>query len=390
MTIRTSGRGRDRIRVLQLIGTMHIGGAERVLQHLVSGLDRERFSVDVCCTKSTGSVSDELVSDGHRVISLAAGTSRRRQYAVPLELRRLIARNDYDVVHTHDTSVFLDGAATRMLGVRASLVQTFHFGNYPHIKRRYLYAQRLAWRTYERLVAVSEAQRRALIEHVWVRPERITTIYNGVADNVPARQPEVRAAVREEFGIPPNAVVAGCIATMTAQKGIPHLLEAAASVNRDLPHVHFIIVGGGPLFEEMRGVAAALNLGPGVRFTNWRKDAVRLLAGFDVLVSSSLWEGFAMVLLEGMAAAKPIVATDVGDNSVAVADGINGFVVPAGDSGALARAIASAAADPVRLQQMGCASHERFTRTFTVARMVEQYAALYEAVWERQRSPQRA
>jgi glycosyltransferase involved in cell wall biosynthesis len=276
-------------------------------------------------------------------------------------------------------------------GIGASLVQTFHFGNYPHVKRRYLYAQRLAWRKYERLVAVSEAQRRALIEHVWVRPERITTIYNGVADNVVARQPEVRAAVREEFGVPPNGVVAGCIATMTAQKGIPHLLEAAASVTKSLPHVYFIIVGGGPLFDEMRGRAAALNLGPGVRFTNWRNDAVRLLAGFDVLVSSSLWEGFAMVLLEGMAAAKPIVATDVGDNSVAVADGINGFVVPAGDSAALAKAIASAVADPVRLRQMGCASHERFTRTFTVARMVEQYAALYSAVCEQQqRSTHRA
>ena len=131
------------------------------------------------------------------------------------------------------------------------------------------------------------------------------------------------------------------------------------------------------MLEPMQRYAAELGLGERVRFLGMRSDVPRLLAGFDVMASSSLWEAFAMVLLEGMAAAKPIVATDVGDNRVAVVDGETGLIVPPRDAAALADAITALLGNPERAAKMGRAGYRRFKDCFTAVRMAEQHEELY-------------
>jgi glycosyltransferase involved in cell wall biosynthesis len=121
-----------------------------------------------------------------------------------------------------------------------------------------------------------------------------------------------------------------------------------------------------------------MNLDGTVRFMGWRADAPRFLAAFDVLVSSSLWEAFAMVLLEGMAARKPIVATRVGENDVAIEHGTSGLLVPPRDPDALADAIASLLADPALGRSMGAAAHRRYEELFTAQRMARSYGELYD------------
>jgi glycosyltransferase involved in cell wall biosynthesis len=357
---------------------MRIGGAERVVQHLMRGLDPTRFDVELCCTKSGGALADELRAEGHRVIDLDART-RIAKHGIPWTLRRLIARRGYDVVHTHDSSTFIDALQVRLLASSARFVHTFHFGNYPHIPSTQLALERLAARAPHHLIAVSDAQRRAVIEHLRVGAHRIRTVYNGVEHNRYAHDPGVRQAVRDELGLSRDDVAVGCVATMTRQKGIPYLLEAIAAARPDVPRAVFMVVGGGPMLEEMRQLAASVGLGQAVRFLGWRDDATRLMVGLDLLVSSSLWEGFAMVLLEGMAAGRAILATDVGDNRQAVTDGVGGAIVPPGDSAALASALVALVRDPRRLEEMGRAGYERYVGAFTVKHMVGHYARLYES-----------
>jgi glycosyltransferase involved in cell wall biosynthesis len=204
-------------------------------------------------------------------------------------------------------------------------------------------------------------------------------VYNGVEQNRYAHDPGVRQAVRDELRLSCDDVAVGCVASMTRQKGIPDLLGAIAAARSEVPRAAFFVIGGGPMLAEMRELAASLGLGRAVRFLGWRDDATRLMVGLDLLVSSSLWEGFAMVLLEGMAAGRAILATDVGDNRLAVADGVGGAIVPPGNSAALARALVTLARDPLRLAKMGRAGYERYVSGFTVKHMVGQYARLYES-----------
>jgi glycosyltransferase involved in cell wall biosynthesis len=365
--------------VLEVIASMHFGGAERVVQHLARHLDPDRFSVDVCCTHATGVLSDELAAEGHRVISLAGKAGRWSPYAVPYRLWRLARRGRYDVVHSHSTSVLLDLAALRVATFRPALLHTFHFGNFPHVKhRRYLYGMKCAVPFLTGLVAVAETQRQTIIEHLRVAPERIHTIYNGVEESALSRDPEVREAVRREIGAVERTTVVGCVSVMTEQKGIPYLLQAAKRVLDRSDSVLFVIVGGGRLLEPMKNYAAELEIAERVRFLGMRRDVPRLLAGFDILASASLWEAFAMVLLEGMAAAMPIVATDVGENRHAVVQGETGLVVPPRDADALADAIDALVRSPERATAMGQAGYDRFKSQFTATRMADRHADVYE------------
>jgi len=362
----------ESLRVLQVISNMGFGGAERVIQQLVRSLHGHGFLVDVCCSRETGEMSQELADEGYRVESFADVGP----YEVTTRLAQLVRERQYEIVHTHDASTLFDAAGARLRGTRARLVHTYHFGNYPYVKRRYLYGERMVHWLAHGLVAVSEAQRSQITRHLWVPPRRIGTIYNGISVESfrPSGNPR---AFREELGISDEQTMVISVAVMTEQKGIPVLLDAAQRIRcANLP-ITFVLVGGGSLWEAMRERARALGLEPTVRFTGPRTDIARVLAGADLVVSSSLWEGFAIVLLEAMAAGKAIVATAVGDNSRAVADGETGLLVPPGDAEALAGGIIELASDRERRSRMGSAALARVEAEFATQRMAAAYARLY-------------
>ena len=364
-------------RVLQVISSMHIGGAERVVQHLVRSADPNRFGIDVWALQGGGIVGEELTRQGHAVLGPQTSVGRLARYTSPLWLAKVIKERRYDLVHTHGTSALLDVAPLRVAGLSPTVVHTFHFGNYPNVKRRRLLAERLACRVVDRLVAVSDSQRQTLLKYLRAPAARTVTIYNGVDDRSDVTE-AARQQVRSELGFGSGEVVAATIAVMTDQKGIPYILEAAALSIGVVDSLRFLIVGGGPLLESLKRQASEMGLGGRVLFTGWRPDARRLLAAADLFVSASLWEGFAMVILEAMAAGKPVVATAVGDNARAVVPGHTGILVSPADSQALAAAVLRLATDGESRRELGAAGLRKYRAEFGVERMVRQYELLYE------------
>jgi len=360
-------------RILQLIASMHVGGAERVVQHLMRSLP-SRFCVDLCVTHAKGVLAEELREEGRSVVSLA-GTSA---YAKAASLLRVVRQGRYDIVHSHGVSDCLDAAPIRAIrGVRR-FVHTFHYGNYPHLAKRYMLAQRVACRAADRLVAVADSQREAILRHLWVPSERVCTIVNGVRPNPYATCAKLREEVLSEFSIDPHRTVFGCVAVMRPPKGLSHLIEAAHLLAEHVPQSHLLVVGGGPLEQALREHVRRAALSDRIVFTGWRQDVDRLMAGFDVFVSSSLAEAFAMVLLEAMAAGLPIIATDIADNRTVVADGKSGLLVPPADSASLARAMEFLAEEPAVRRAFGDEGRRRWKEAFTVDAMVGRYAELYD------------
>ena len=302
-----------RLRVLQIIGALYYGGAEKVVTGLALGIDRERFEMMVCCTRAFGPLAEAVRAAGIPLV-LGGPQTRLQRYLGPLHLRKVIRQLRPDVIHTHALPGLVDVGPLAWTWQTPPWIHTFHYGNYPYANRRYMIAERIFSRRADLLVAVADAQRAKLIAHHRIAPERIITLPNGVRDNPFREMDGVRARKRAELGLPDDAPVIGTIAVLTEQKGVSYLLQAMPRILRAVPAARLVVAGGGPLEAALKQEAEALGITGSVIFAGWRLDVGELLLAFDVWAMSSLWEAMPLALIEAMAAGRPIVATDVGDN----------------------------------------------------------------------------
>jgi glycosyltransferase involved in cell wall biosynthesis len=185
---------------------------------------------------------------------------------------------------------------------------------------------------------------------------------------------------RREFGIPPDAFVVGNVGHLVGHKDHANLLRAAAGVRDQVPNLWVVIVGPGPLREELGRLAESLGMAGRVVFTGLRSDVARLIYMFDLFALSSSEEGICSTLLEVMSCAQPIVATDAGGVGEAVLDGVTGLIVPVRDSAALAAGILRLARDPDLARRLAEAGRRRVLEHFTVEHMAERTLEVYQRV----------
>jgi len=199
-------------------------------------------------------------------------------------------------------------------------------------------------------------------------------------------QPELRAAVRRQWGIADGVPVIGSVANINPQKGIAMLIEAFGRLRREIPEACLVVVGAeyathraysGELRRRMTELG--LEEGVAVRFLGARSDIERQLQGFDLLALASVprSEGIPTVILEAMSCGLPVVATDVGGVAEVVEDGVTGYVVSPLDDEAFADAAARILRDPERRAEMGLAGRERAVERFSVARCTDTHAGAY-------------
>ena len=214
--------------MLQVIGSLNIGGAEKVLSELATSLDPQVFDVSVCCTKAAGPIAEALRSKGVSV-ELAL-PSRTLRHATTLGLARHVARIKPDVVHTHGSTALVHAGPLGGLSCLPPWVHTFHYGNYPKAVSFQASLERWFSRFPRQLVAVSVSQRQSLINALGVDPSRTMTILNGVRSNQHADDSAMRTRGRHELGFSLDEFVVGSVAVLSEQKGVSYLLKAAAQV----------------------------------------------------------------------------------------------------------------------------------------------------------------
>jgi glycosyltransferase involved in cell wall biosynthesis len=166
------------------------------------------------------------------------------------------------------------------------------------------------------------------------------------------------------------------------EKGIHVFIEAASEIAREFPAARFLVVGylfeTDPYHQRLRDMVNQLGLQQRVVFTGWRDDIPAVVSALDVLVHCRITpEPAALVLIEAMAAGKPVVVSDTGGSPEIVRDGVTGRLYPPGDAAALARAVMELLRDPGRLKAMGAAGRNRVEDGFTIARQVRQFEDLY-------------
>lgn len=353
-----------------------IGGAESVMQHLAESIDRRRFNVTVCCLKQRGTVGEKLVKKGVDVLSLFP--DGKTDYFSFRKLLKVLWIKHIDVVHTHTTHGLVDSSLCSLVMPRLKIVHTFHFGNYPHTNPRILWMERLGSRIADRLVAVGEVQRKQIQAVYGLKDDRIETVYNGVPVRSSQGDPSFRRTIGAE-----HSVLIGTIATLIPQKGLTYLLDVAKVVQDSGRKAMFVVVGEGPLRAELEAKRDGLGLQGSVIFTGWITNAAEMvLPTFDIFFQPSLWEAMSMVILEAMAAAKPIVATAVGENSRIIEDDVSGLLVQPKAVEEMASALGRLIDDAALRVRFGQEARRRIEQRFTVEQMVRHYEAIYEELMQ--------
>jgi glycosyltransferase involved in cell wall biosynthesis len=364
-------------KIMLLTSSLYIGGAERVIATLARHLDRSRFHVTIAHLKERGSIGDELAEQGYDVVNIPSAEHGPSRYLSFRALRRVVRERGIDLVHTHTTYALVDGAICRLASLgRTRLVHTFHFGNYPHYPRRYMLMERVASRAADHLVPVGVEQMRVLQSLYKVPGGRITAILNGTERPVPALDPEWTDRLRAD-----GRVVIGTTATFIEQKGLEYLIDVAHAVEQSGGGAVFVLVGDGPLRPKLEARCRELGLERTVLFAGWKKKADATMTPlYDVFFQPSLWEAMSVVVLEAMAASKPVVVTDVGDNRHVVVDGSTGFVVEPRDVTGMAERLRRLVASPGLRREYGEAGRRRFDERYTADVMARTYERLYERV----------
>jgi glycosyltransferase involved in cell wall biosynthesis len=362
------------IHVLHLIDGLTFGGAETLLRDLAVGLEKRGYRITVGYS-TPGPFVQELAEKGLTLKHLP-----RRGLIDPMFMLRMVRlmRNDPpQIVHTHlFKSDFHGRLAARLAGVPV-VVSTLHNNDSwaNNWLLGHLYGATAYWA--DRLIAVSSEVKAFHLKKTGVPLKKILVIENGV-DVAAFLGHETKAEkIRQEFGIAPDAPLLGIIGRLKPQKDLPTFLLAATEVLRERPDARFLVVGDGPLRAELETQAQALGLLPSLIFTGMRKDIPSILASLNILVLSSLWEGLPVILLEAMAAARPVVSTSVdGVIGVALPDE-TALLTPPNTPSELAQACLKLIRDPKLAQSMGRAGRERVMDKYSLNVMIDHISALY-------------
>lgn len=363
----------QRIRLLTVTSALCIGGAERVAGCLTERVDNRIFVAAACYLKERGPVGDQMMCTGVDVIPVPGLSPGRRDYFTSAGLRRLIRTRRIQIIHTHDIHSLVDGAICRLTTPGLRHIHTFHYGNYPERDRTQRILESVCWRVPDALISVGHRQAAAIRELYGVPEHRLRVIWNGVDD-----QPRPPQRFPLFCDVKPGVPIIASISTMIRQKGLEFLLEAAALLRQSGDSFVLLVTGDGALRSELVELAARLGLTEHVRFLGWVPDAARqVLPVCDVFVQSSLWEAMSIVVLEAMAASKPMVVTSVGENPHVVVQGESGLIVPPADPTALAEALRLLLRDPLRRAALGREARRHYEQRFRVEHMVAEYQRLY-------------
>ena len=295
-----------------------------------------------------------------------------------LALARTFRHASVDLVHCSDLIAAFHAALAAKL---ARLPTICHVRN-PHdaIPRRYRYLLRGV----ARFVFVSRHAR----EHfpLALGESRAAIIYDGV-ESEPFSHPLARVAVLEEFGIPPVRRLVGMAARLAPQKDHSTFVQAAHLVIQKSPDTHFLIVGdhsdtpaAAEIYAELRRQSEQLGVASHLTFTGFRTDIPRLFAAMDVVVLATHFEGFGLVLVEAMAQARPVVATEVGGILEIISDGETGLLHRHRDADHLAAQILLLLQNEALAGRLGQAGFKRVTADFTLERSARSVAELYRTL----------
>ncbi|MGD9706013.1 MAG: glycosyltransferase family 4 protein [Acidimicrobiia bacterium] len=398
-----SDRG-DRIKVLHLITHLGFGGGTDNTLATVEGLRRERYEVHL----GSGDEHEDKIDEGRGVADALFLFPRLRRAPRPIDdllllrqLTRFLREQRYDVVHTHNAKA---GVIGRLAAKRADapvILHTMHLlswqdaGGRPTGRRQrltnlvtsrlYLFLERLAANRSDMIVTVCDQNRAEVLRSKIAPPERVVTVYSGI-DYSRFDVESDRTSKCDELALDPDRPIVAMIGRLSPQKAPLDFVAAARLVLAQRPDAQFLMIGDGPLADD---VAGAIADEPRIRALGHRDDVPEILPFLDVFVLSSLWEGLGRALTEAMVLGVPVAVTAVNGMPELVTHRETGMLSPPFDPAAQAENILWLLEHPAEARQLGSQGRERVLPQFSAGQMVDRLDALYESLVAARRTGER-
>ena len=366
------------IRVLQLLVSTSPGGGPKHVYDLVRNLAKREFEFMVGAPRD-GIFFERFQELGIPVAEIPLGRVGIRQLFATI---RLIRHHRVDLVHTHGKGPGLYGRlAARWLGIPAvHTLHGIHYRSYSWLGQRlYLTLERCLSRLSHTVINVSTSQEAEGLGLHLFRPGQSVVITNGVDFEEMERMLRESPVKREMLGLRPDDVVLGCVSRFDPVKRLEVLLDALGRLRDRIPRVMLVLVGGGGEENRIRHLSRRLGLQDRVVFTGFLEMPARIYPALDLYLSTSLKEGLPLSLVEAMGAGLATVATDVPGHRDVVAHGKTGLLIPADDDAALADAVVSLWADPIRRAALSKAARQWVRDEFGIDKMLDRTAAVYRA-----------
>ncbi|UCC38729.1 MAG: glycosyltransferase family 4 protein [Candidatus Aminicenantes bacterium] len=370
--------------ILYIIDNIEFGGGERVFSQIIRGLSKERYNISVA--GNPGGILEEKLKKIDLKIEPVDMASRYNLGAIS-QIKKIIKAKNVHIVHSQGGRAdFFARQAARSAKVPiiissiAMLVEGYDVSTLK--KGFYVFIDRWTEKKVDKFIILSEPLRQTLIEKHKIPPEKIVKIYNGIETE--EYDPNIQGItnkkhkVRIELGLKNDIPVIGAIGRLVWQKGFEFLIQAIPNIIEFFPEAKFLIVGEGPLRKELEGLSERLRVKDNIIFAGFRSHIKEILASIDILAMPSLLEGLPLVLLEGMAMAKPIVATKIDGITEVLENGKTGLLVSPESTGELAEAIIEILTNKTKADLLGQNARRLAVEKFSVKKMVEQTEEVYK------------
>jgi glycosyltransferase involved in cell wall biosynthesis len=384
------------IRVLHIITHVKLGGAQENTLLSVDGLSRMPEYELSLMYGTESEENGELLSLAREKSNFIAIPEMDRSInpfsdlIAFFKIYRHIRKGQYHIVHTHSSKAGVLGRLAAWLAGTPIIVHTLHglvFHDYqPRLVNRSLrLVKKMLAHTTDYYISVSKLiADKAIKEGIGSR-EKFRTIYSGMELDWFLNARCDGKAIRRDFGIPEDAPVVGKIARLFPLKGHDELMSAAPTIVRQFPNIRFFLVGDGILLEHLKTQARKNGISENFVFAGFvdRRRIPEMISIMDVVVHTSLREGLARVLPQALAIGKPCVSFDLDGAPEVVINDVTGYLVKAGDSYGLARAISRILENPELRRQMGENGRRRVDPAFRAETMVNEIAEVYQMLLKR-------
>jgi glycosyltransferase involved in cell wall biosynthesis len=360
-------------KIVHIAKMTNVSGMERHLLTLLPGLRQRGLDVSLIVLVEPDKPMESYIAQMEQLgvpteslvirADLDPGLIRR--------LANLLRAGGFDAVHTHLIHADLHG----MIAVRLAGIRRRYFTSHNDDRFRHRWPIRLLqgwlWRQVDAGIAISSALRDFVIKHEFAPANRVHTVHYGLDPASLEFDPDAREKLCLELGANLRAPLVGSLCRLTEQKGITYAIRAFWQIAEQMQGAQYVILGDGPLLDRLRQEVQGFGIKKRVHFLGWREDATSLLSGFDVIMMPSLWEGFGMVALEAMAAAKPIVASHVSALPEIVENGLTGYLAEPANPSAFAECLLDLLQNPSHAREMGEMGRQRLETLFSVDKMLD-------------------
>lgn len=370
---------RAKIKIVYVITSTGVGGAEKILYHTATGMDCNRYEISVCSLKKKGVIAEELAKRGIEVhcLHMANKEGFIGWFSSAMALFKLLPYLRSlrpEIVHSF---LFRANILARIAGFLAGVpIVISSIRVMGGEKRYYHYLERITSFMVNHYLTVSESVKKYVIQNSKIPVKKISVIYNGM--DIKRDHYLQEHEVKKPFAIEDGDRILVTVGRLHKQKGHCFLFQAVSKIQKEISSVKLIVVGEGEEGNNLKNLAESLDLTDNIIFAGLRDDVEKILPMAEIFVLPSLWEGMPNVLLEAMNAGNPVIATKVGGIPELVLHGKTGILVPPNDSNALAKAIVNLLHHKLQAKKMGEAGRTRVEEHFTISKTVVETESIYQ------------